>query len=91
MKRAWRFVKWCFASMGWPEWFLLSGSFCLGAGLAATAQGDEEQKKFWFGMLAIIAVVVILTFMAQGIVAAWNRFKEHDEQVFNILKDKDVK
>lgn len=91
MKRTWRFVKWCFNSMGLAEWYLLSGSFCLGAGLAAVAQGNNDSKQFWFGAAAVIAIIAMLTFMLHGLREVWNRFKEHDEQAFNILKDKDLK
>ena len=91
MKRTWRFIKWCFDSMGLAEWYLLSGSFCLGAGLAAMAQGNQDSKQFWFGAAAVIAIIAMLSFILQGTKSMWNRFKEDDERAFNILKDKDLK
>lgn len=91
MKRVWRFVKWCFAGMSSFEWYLLSISFSLGAGITALAQGNEELKKFWFSVTTILVLVAMLSFVASGIVSAWRRFKEHDERAFNILKDKDLK
>ena len=91
MKRIWRFIKWCFSSMGLAEWYLLSGSFCLGSGLAALAQGNEDSKQFWFGAAIVIALIAILSFVLQGAKEVWKRFKEDDERAFNILKDKDIK
>lgn len=91
MKRTWRFLKWCFTGMGIFEWYMLAISFCLGAGLTALVQGNTELKNFWFGCLTIVTGLAMLTFMWSGVVSAWRRFKEHDERLFNILKDKDIK
>ena len=91
MKRFGRFIKWCFTSMGWFEWVMLSISFCLGAGLTAHLQGNTELKNFWFGCLLIVVGIAMIGFMIQGVRAIWERFVEHDEKVFNILKEKDLK
>lgn len=91
MKRAWRFIKWCVSGMGLYEWYILSASFCIGGGLAAMTQGNEDRKEFWFGLAALTIIIAMLTFMLSGVVAAWKRFKEDDERAFNILRDKDLK
>ena len=91
MKRAWRFIKWCVSGMGLYEWYIVSASFCIGAGLASMTQGNEDRKEFWFGFAAVILIIAMLTFMLSGVVAAWKRFKEDDERAFNILRDKDLK
>ena len=91
MKRFGRFLKWCCAGMGWFEWYMLGISFCLGAALTATVQGNESLKHFWFGCLTIIISMAMITFVIKGVIAAWNRFKEHDDKVFNILKKDDIK
>lgn len=91
MKRTWRFLKWCFTGLGLFEWYMLSISFCLSAGLTAIYQGNETLKNFWFGCLVIVISLAVITFMVGGIISAWHRFIEHDERAFNILKDKDLK
>ena len=91
MKRLGRFLKWCFTGMGIFEWYMLSISFCLGAGLTATIQGNESLKNFWFGCLVIVISLAMVTFMIGGVISAWHRFKEYDERTFNILKDKDLR
>lgn len=54
-------------------------------------QGNEELRKFWFGSTLIFVMLFMITFVLKGIAMAWNRFKEHDEKIFNILKQDDIK
>ena len=91
MKRFIRFIKWCYTGMGWYEYYMLGISFCLGAGLISMLQGNEELRKFWFGSTIIFVMLFMITFVLKGIAMAWNRFKEDDEKVFNILKEDNIK
>lgn len=91
MKRFVRFIKWCFSDMGWFEWYMLGTSFCLGAGLTSMLQGNEELRKFWFGSTILFVMLFLITFVLKGIIHAWQRFKEQDDKVFNILKQEEVK
>ena len=54
-------------------------------------QGNEELRKFWFGSTIIFVMLFMITFVLKGIAMAWNRFKEDDEKVFNILKEDNIK
>ena len=91
MKRFMRFIKWCFSGMGWFEWYMLSVSFCLGAGVTATVLGNESLKLFWFTGAVILAFLAGIVIVIKGVLYAWKKFKEDDEKVFNILKQDEIK
>lgn len=91
MKRAWRFVKWAFAKWGWWESLMFTISFCMGAGAVADLNGRGDIRNvFWIVAVSVI-LIAMLRFMWWGIKNFWNEFKKHDEQVFDILKQKDIK
>lgn len=77
--------------MGWFEWYIFGISFFLGGGTVATVQGNEKIRDIMFTIAIIIASIGILTFMLAGIRFSWNRFKEEDEKIFNILKQEEIK
>ena len=91
MKRFGRFIKWCFSGMGWFEWYMSSVSICLGAGITATVTGNDRLRDFWFTAACVLALLAMLVVVGKGILHAWSRFKEDDEKMFNILKEKDLK
>ena len=88
MKRAIRFAKWFVSKCGWFELVLFTTSFCFFAGF--TAGPGTTRDTFW--AIAIGAVVGgMLMFLWWGTKTMWADFKKHDEQVFDILKQKDIK
>jgi hypothetical protein len=88
MKRIGRYFKWLFGGMGLFEWYMASIWFFMGGGVTATVQGDDKARDIWFILALIVASMGVLTMMYKGARHSWNRFKEHDDKVFNILKDK---
>ena len=91
MKRFGRFIKWCFSGMGWFEWYMSAISFCMGAGITGTIIGNDRIRDFWFTSAVVLAAVFMIVFVSKGILYAWNKFKEDDEKVFNILKKDEIK
>ena len=87
MKRIWRYLKWTVRGMGLFEWWMASIWFFMGGGIAATIDGDEQLKNIWFVLALISAGLGVLFLMFKGFQHSWNRFKEDDDRVFNILKD----
>lgn len=83
MKRTWRFIKWFVSKCGWFEVLLFATAFTFSAGLAA----GEGPIRNWFWGFAIGANIgAMLMFLWWGVKRIWSDFKEHDEQVFEILK-----
>ena len=91
MQRAWRFVKWAFAKWGWWETFIFTISFCMGAGIVADLNGRGDIRMVFWSIACGVVSLAMLRFMWWGVKNFWNEFKKHDEQVFNILKQKDIK
>ena len=89
MKRAWRFIKWFVGKCGWFEAMLFTTSFCLAAGLTA-GEGTIARNIFW-GTACGVNLIAMLVFIWWGARNMWRDFKKHDEQVFDILKQKDIK
>jgi len=89
LKRIWRYIKWSFNDMGWFEWTWFTAAFFVGVGLAAD-QGEVRRTAF------VIATCIFSFWAVKFIVwdlikMSWNRFVEHDEKTFNILRDKNIK
>ena len=88
MKRVGRYIKWLFSGMGWFDVYMGLIWFFMGGGVIATLQNDNESRRIWFGLALVVVAVAILTLLYKGLKFSWNRFKEDDEKVFNILKDR---
>jgi hypothetical protein len=88
MKRAWRFVKWFVSKCGWFEALLFTSAFCLTAGSTA---GEGTARNIYWGIAVCVNVLAALIFVAWGVRNMWADFKKHDEKVFDILKQKDLK
>jgi hypothetical protein len=88
MTRAWRFAKWFFSKCGWFEFVLFTTSFTLTAGLAA---GEGTVRDTFWGIAIAVNGMAMLSFIAWGARNIWQDFKKHDEKMFEILKDKDIK
>lgn len=85
MKQAWRFVKWCIGGIGWFEAFLTATCIALLTGIIA---GDGMTRNIAWGFAVGLNVLAMFVFIGMGVRYQWGRFKEDDERVFNILKDK---
>jgi hypothetical protein len=88
MKRALRFFKWFVGKCGWFEAVCFTSAFCFVAGLTA---GEGSARDIFWSIAIGVNVLAVLIFMAWGIRSMWRDFKKHDEQVFDILKQKDIK
>ena len=88
MKRAWRFIKWFTSKCGWFEVLLFTSTFCLIGGLTS---GEGSVRNIFWGIAAFLNVLAALVFVAWGVRNMWRDFKKHDEQVFDILREKDLK
>jgi hypothetical protein len=88
MNRTWRFVKWFVSKCGWFEGVLFITSFSLAAGLTA---GEGPTRNVFWGIAIAVNALAMLAFIAQGARNIWQDFKKHDEKVFDILKEKDIK
>jgi hypothetical protein len=88
MNRAWRFVKWFASKCGWFEALLFTSSFTLVGGLTA---GEGTTRNIFWGIAVCLNVLAALIFVAWGVRNMWADFKKHDEKVFDILKQKDLK
>lgn len=88
MKRTWRFLKWFASKCGWPELVLFTTSFCFFAGLTA---GEGPARNIFWTIVTGAVVGAMLMFLWWGAKNTWSNFKKHDEQVFDILKQKDIK
>ncbi len=77
--------------MGWFDVYMGSICFFMGGGLVSTLQNDKESTHIWFGLALVIVAIAILTLLFKGLKFSWNRFKEDDDRVFNILKKDDIK
>ena len=91
MKRAWRFVKWAFAKWGWWETFMFTISFCMAGGIVADLNGRGDIRNVFWSITVCIVSIAMLRFMWRGAKNMWREFTKHDEQVFDILKQKDIK
>lgn len=89
MKRTWRFIKWFVGKCTWVEAVLFTSAFCLAAGLTS-GEGTTARNIFW-GIAVGVNVLAMLGFMAWGVRNIWRDFVKHDEKVFDILKEKDIK
>ena len=88
MKRSLRFVKWFVSKCGWFEALLFTSSFTLVGGLTA---GEGTTRNIFWGIAVCLNVLAALIFVAWGVRNMWADFKKHDEKVFDILKQKDLK
>lgn len=88
MARTWRFIKWFVSKCGWFEALLFSSAFCLSAGLTA---GVGTTRNIFWGIAVCLNVLAALIFVAWGVRNMWRDFVKHDDQVFDILKQKDIK
>lgn len=87
MKQVWRFIKWCVKGFGWFEWSWFVAAAFMGAGVT-----NPEYRSVAFGIAAAIFAFWMMKFLLLDMCKmAWNRFKEEDERIFNILKDKNLK
>lgn len=91
MKRLARYFAWVFGGMGWFEWYMSTMWFFIGGGITAIVIDDKSLSNFMFGVAMALSVAGLVFFIGKGIRASWNRFKEDDEKVFNILKKDDIK
>jgi hypothetical protein len=89
MSKAWRFVKWFISKCGWFEALMFTSAFCLSAGFAA-GEGTIARDIFW-GIAVGVNILAVLVFLWWGARNIWADFKKHDEKVFDILKQKDLK
>ncbi len=85
MKRIWRFIKWFASKCGWFESLLFTSAFCLSTGLMA---GEGRTRNIFWGIAVCINALAMLIFLAWGARMMWQDFVKHDNQVFDILKDK---
>lgn len=88
MKRIWRFIKWFVGKCGWFEALMFTTAFTLTAGFTA---GEGTTRNVFWGIALGANAGAILMFMYWGIKNIWADFKKHDEQVFNILKQDEIK
>lgn len=88
MKRALRFVKWFISKCGWFEGLMFTTAFTLSAGLAA---GEGISRNIFWSIALGVNAVAILMFMIWGLKSLWKDFVKQEEQIFDILKDKDLK
>ena len=88
MKRALRFFKWIFSTMTLIDVVIFTTAFTLAAGFGA---GEGTTRVVFWSIALGINSVFIIGFMTKGIIRVWRDFKKHDEKVFDILKEKDIK
>jgi hypothetical protein len=88
MKRTWRFIKWFFSKCGWFELVVFTTSFTLSAGIAV---GEGTARTIFWSIAIGANFLFMIGFMIPGIKSIWQDFKKHDEKMFEILKDKDIK
>jgi hypothetical protein len=87
MKRIWRFVKWSIKGFGWFEYSWFFSAACMGFGTT-----NPEYRSIAFGIAAAIFTSWMVKFILWDLIKmSWNRFVEHDEKAFNILRDKNIK
>ena len=88
MKQAWRFIKWFASTCGWFEALMFTSAFTLTAGLAA---GEGIARNIFWGIALGVNAIAMLVFLWWGMKRIWSDFKKHDEQVFDILRQDDIK
>ena len=88
MKRTWRFIKWFVSNCGWFEVLLFTSAFTLSAGFTA---GEGTTLNIFWGITLGVNAIAMLVFLWWGMKRIWTDFKKHDEEMFNILKEKDIK
>lgn len=91
MKKLWRYIKWSFAGFGWFEAYMSSICFFMAAAGVAGLLGDVRLRNLFFVLTLGIVAVAIAMVICRGFVYSWRQFVKHDEQVFDILKQKDIK
>jgi hypothetical protein len=88
MKIVGRYIKWLLSGWTLFEWWMTSLYFFMAGGITATILKDEQLTHIWFTLALISAGLGVLYLMFKGFRHSWNCFKEDDDRVFNILKDK---
>ena len=88
MKRTWRFIQWFVKSCGWFEALLFTSAFTLSAGLTA---GEGTTRNVFWGIALGVNAIAMLMFLWWGAKKIWSDFRQHEEQVFDILKKDDIK
>ena len=91
MKRVWRFIKWSVKSFGWFEAYMCSICFFTAGAGTAGLLGDNRLRNLFFMLAVGVVVVAIVILFCRGIARAWQQFVKDDEQVFEILKQDQIK
>lgn len=86
MKQVWRFIKWSFSGMTFRTWTLVMFFFFAGGSITA---GPELQPYMWGGCV-VIAAYWWLDLFIDVMKSQWKKFREHDEEIFNILKKEKI-
>ena len=89
MIRAWNFTKWIFRQFGLLDYVWFAAAFFIGAGIATDS---VDQRTLMFK----IAGVLFLLWFAKWALwdmskTVWARFEREEGEVFDILKDKNIK
>ena len=69
--------------------FTISG--CMIGGVVADLNGRGDIRNVFWTIVVAVILIAMLRFMWWGVKNFWNEFKKHDEQVLDILKQKDIK
>lgn len=87
MKQVWRFIKWSFSGMTFRSWTLVLFSFFGAGGLTA---GNTQLRTYMWSVCAVIGAYWWLDILVDVVKGQWEKFKEHDERIFNILKKEKI-
>jgi hypothetical protein len=59
-------------------------------GAGGITAGDTELRTWMWGICAVIGVYWWIDLTVDVVKSQWGRFKEHDEKIFNILKQEKI-
>ena len=88
MKEFLGWIRWSFAGMEtWKRWFI----FAIVLNISSGFFPDPYHWYVNFAGIGIVVVYLLKWFVWDQIVASWNKYKQHRNELFSTIKTSDVK